>query len=237
MKKVSYGIDAPRVVLNLGLFGFAALVIAIVAPDFRLGQFLFPHKSFYYPAAFLLAEVALMVDYSVRGKFRHRDKMLKMIQWRGDEQVLDVGTGRGLLLIGAAKHLTTGRAIGIDIWSKKDLSDNRLERAQANLEIEGVADRCELRNEAAQNMSFKNATFDVVLSNQCLHNIADNKERNQACAEIARVLKPDGKIVLSDFINELDYIKEFRKAGLKVELRGLHPFLRIIYAEKPATSQ
>src|SRR5580704_17058237 len=66
MKKVSYGIDAPRVVLNLGLFGFAALVIALLAPDFHIGKFIFPHKSFYYPAAFLLAEVALMLDYSVR---------------------------------------------------------------------------------------------------------------------------------------------------------------------------
>src|SRR5277367_5563752 len=165
MKQVSYGIDAPRVVLNLGLFGFAALVIAILAPDFHLGRFFFPHKSFYYPAGFLLAEVALMVDYSMRGKFRHRDKILKMIPWTGDEQVLDVGSGRGLLLIGAAKRLTTGHAIGIDIWSKKDLSDNRLERAQGNLELEGVAARCELRNEPAQNMAFKDATFDVVLSN------------------------------------------------------------------------
>jgi arsenite methyltransferase len=234
MSKVSYGIDAPRVVLNLGLFGFAALMIALLGYDFRIGRVVFPHKGFYYPAAGLLAETALMVDYSVRGKFRHRDKMIRMITWRGDEQVLDVGTGRGLLLIGAAKRLTTGRAIGIDIWSKKDLSDNRLDRTQSNIEAEGVAAKCELRNEPAQNMTFKNATFDVVLSNQCLHNIADDKERNQACAEIARVLKPGGKLVLSDFINTADYVEQFRKAGLRVERRGWYPFLKIIYAEKPA---
>jgi arsenite methyltransferase len=83
-------------------------------------------------------------------------------------------------------------------------------------------------------MTFKNATFDVVLSNQCLHNIADDKERNQACAEIARVLKPGGKLVLSDFINTADYVEQFRKAGLRVERRGWYPFLKIIYAEKPA---
>jgi len=107
MSKVSYGIAAPCVILNLGLFGIAALVIAILGYDFRIGRLMFPHKSFYFPAALLLAETALMIDYSVRGKFRHRDKMIRMIQWRGDEKVLDVGTGRGLLLIGAAKHLTT----------------------------------------------------------------------------------------------------------------------------------
>jgi arsenite methyltransferase len=235
--KVSYGIDAPRVVLNLGLFGFAALVIALLAPDFHIGVFLFPHKSFYYPAGFLLAEVALMIDYSVRGKFRHRDKILRLIVWRGDEQVLDVGTGRGLLLIGAAKHLTTGKAIGIDIWSKKDLSDNRLERAQSNIDAEGVTSRCELRNMPAQAMTFPDASFDIVLSNQCLHNIADYQERNRACAEVARVLKPSGKIVLSDFMNTLDYAKDFRNAGLHVELIGWNPFLRIVNADKPAISQ
>ena len=94
-----------------------------------------------------------MLDYSLRRKFRHRDKMLAMIQWRGDEQVLDIGTGRGLLLIGAAKRLTTGHVVGIDIWSKKDLSDNRLERAEFNIKAEGVADRCELLSEPAQKIS------------------------------------------------------------------------------------
>jgi arsenite methyltransferase len=37
------------------------------------------------------------------------------------ENVLDVGTGQGLLMNGAAKHLTTGKSIGIDIWISKDL--------------------------------------------------------------------------------------------------------------------
>jgi ubiquinone/menaquinone biosynthesis C-methylase UbiE len=208
MSEVSYVIDALRVALNLGLFGFAALVIALLGYDFRIGHLIFPHKSFYFPAALLLAETALMIDYSVRGKFRHRDKMIRMMQWRGNEKVLDVGTGRGLLLIGAAKHLTTGHAIGTEIWSKKDLSDNRFERTQSNLEAEGITAKCELRNEPAQNMTFKDETFDVILSNQCLHNISDDKERRQPCAEITRVHKPGGKRVLSDFINTAEYVHE-----------------------------
>jgi cyclopropane fatty-acyl-phospholipid synthase-like methyltransferase len=43
---------------------------------------------------------------------------------RGDETVLDVGYGRGLHLIGAAKRLTTGKAPGVDIWQAEDLSGN-----------------------------------------------------------------------------------------------------------------
>jgi len=45
----------------------------------------------------------------------------------GGEHVFDVGTGRGLLLIGAARRLTSGKGIGIDVWSTKDLSGNSLE--------------------------------------------------------------------------------------------------------------
>jgi len=38
--------------------------------------------------------------------------------------VLDVGCGRGLLLIGAARRLTTGKAVGVDIWQAEDRVGN-----------------------------------------------------------------------------------------------------------------
>jgi cyclopropane fatty-acyl-phospholipid synthase-like methyltransferase len=53
--------------------------------------------------------------------------LLDRIEWTGQEEVLDVGCGRGLMLIGAAKRLTTGKATGIDIWQAEDLSGNRPE--------------------------------------------------------------------------------------------------------------
>jgi arsenite methyltransferase len=51
-----------------------------------------------------------MLAYSL--KLNIRDRMLDMIHWKGNETVLDTGTGRGLLAIGAAKRLRaeTGRA-------------------------------------------------------------------------------------------------------------------------------
>jgi arsenite methyltransferase len=180
----------------------------------------------------MLVASASMFYYSKVGKYGYRDRMLAKISWRGDEQVLDVGTGRGLLLIGAAKHLTTGRAVGIDIWQSKDLSSNTRERTEENIRAEEVWERCELHHEPAQRMSFPPESFDVVVSNECLHNIPSAKERDRACAEIVRVLKPGGRIVISDFMHTGRYAQLFREAGLTVSMDGWFPPSRIIFAAK-----
>jgi arsenite methyltransferase len=165
-----------------------------------------------------------MLAYSKFGKFRHRDRMLAKVNWRGDEQVLDVGTGRGLLLIGAAKRLSTGKAVGIDIWSEKDLSGNSMEATLRNAELEGVADRVKLKTEDVSTMSFPDASFDVVLSNLCLHNIPNAGARKNACLEIARVLKPGGTAVVSDYKNTGSYARAFAEAGLEVQRSGPYLF-------------
>jgi ubiquinone/menaquinone biosynthesis C-methylase UbiE len=179
-----------------------------------------------------------MLAYSKLGKFRHRDRMLAKIHWRGDEQVLDVGTGRGVLLIGAAKRLTSGKAVGIDIWSTKDLSGNSIEATLRNAKAEGVRDRLELNTEDASKMSFPDASFDVVLSNLCLHNIPSAAARRHACFEIARVLKPGGTAVVSDYKNTGSYARAFVEAGLKVQRSGPYVFstfppLTILSGAKP----
>jgi predicted RNA methylase len=52
---------------------------------------------------FGLGALLLLLWSSLFGKFRARDALLNAVPWRGDEQVLDVGCGHGLMLIGAAK--------------------------------------------------------------------------------------------------------------------------------------
>ena len=145
-----------------------------------------------------------------------RDFMLDKIKWTGSETVLDVGTGRGLFLVGVAKRLTTGKSIGIDIWNQQDLSGNNIDNAYRNAEIENVRDKVEIKNEDAQQMSFANNTFDVIYSMFCIHNIEDKSGQEKACFEIARVLKPNGKALIGDYIPTHDYAKYFEKAGLKV---------------------
>lgn len=81
------------------------------------------------------AQGLLMIYYAKAGKFRCRDRILNFIDWKGQEAVLDVGTGRGLLLIGAAKR-TTGRAVGIDLWSQEDfMASRRRKRALSRARV------------------------------------------------------------------------------------------------------
>src|SRR5262249_47541419 len=174
----------------------------------------------YWAGGVCVLEGILMLLYALWGKFRHRARMLSMITWRGDEQGLEVGTGRGLLVIGPARKLTSGKGIGLGVWSGKDLSGNSLERTQKNVVLEGMQDKVELKSEDARKLSFPDASFDVVLSNLCIHNIPDSAGRAQACREIARVLKPGGKAIISDFIRTGFYQKILTEAGLKVSRTG-----------------
>jgi arsenite methyltransferase len=236
--KPDYGIDAPGVIRNLLLAAGAGVVVALFAPRFvHVGPVVLSLRPSGWGLAFGCGSGGLlMLIYAKFGKFRHRDRMLQLHDWRGDEQVLDVGTGRGLLLVGAARHLTAGHATGIDIWNKEDLSGNSLERTEQNLAAEGVTEKCSLVSEGAQKMSFPEDSFDVILSNLCLHNIYDKAIRIKACQEIVRVLKPGGIAIISDFKLTGEYAKVMRNAGLNVErkLPSLLTFppLRILLARK-----
>ncbi len=213
MEKPNYGIDALPAARNLALISLTAIVM--FALTFVVDSFGGLRQMFLsFAISFLIAPV-LMVLYAKIGKFSHRDRMLDMVNWRGDEQVLDVGTGRGLLMIGAAKHLTSGRVTGIDIWNAADLSGNRKENTLKNADLEGVAAMIDIRDEDARKMSFPDETFDVILSNLCLHNIPAKEGRREACREIARVLNPGGTAVLSDFKSNSLYESTLKDLGLK----------------------
>ena len=242
--KPDYGIDAPYVLRNLFLSGIACLLTGIFIPrQVHLGKVIFlPRPMFIVTGTLLVIEGLLFLLYVKVGKFHHRDRMLSLHQWRGNEQVLDVGCGRGLLLAGAAKRLAgldgSGTATGIDIWSNQDMGGNSEAATRHNLELEGISDRCTLLGVPAQELTFAEGTFDVIVSNLCLHNIYHRETRRQAVQQIARVLKRGGVAILSDYKLTGEYAEQLRQAGFLVERRWGNPLytfppLRIVVARKP----
>lgn len=199
--------------------GFSVVLLALLVLAFKP----FPLAAESGAVAIFAGGVPLvlglaMFQYGLAGKFRTRQAMLNLISWRGDEHVLDVGTGAGLLLVGAAKRLHRGgSAVGIDVWSGKDLSDNSEAAAQRNITLEGVANRASIQTADAVQMPFANGSFDCVLSLLCIHNIEPKADQTKACQEIARVLKPGGRIVIGDYIPTSAYAAAFSAAGLVVE--------------------
>jgi ubiquinone/menaquinone biosynthesis C-methylase UbiE len=87
-------------------------------------------------------------------------------------------------------------------------------------------------------MSFPDTSFDVVVSNLCLHNLYEKNVRLAALQHIARVLKPGGIAILSDYKRTGEYASELQRLGFEVEKRrgGLlttFPPLTVVIARKP----
>jgi SAM-dependent methyltransferase len=241
--KPDYGIDAPGTVRGLALGGTTWLAVGPIAylwlrasqPGWALTVLLWG----LFWGILMLLQVAIMVWGSRVGKLRERDRMLGEFPWRGDERVLDVGCGRGLLLIGAAKRLTTGKAVGVDIWQGKDLSENRPEATLENARREGVPERVEIQEGRAEALPFERESFDAVVSMSTLHNIPDRSLRDKSVAEMVRVVRPGGRISIHDIVHTADYAAKLQELGMVEVVRSSPIFLwcfptRRVTARKPA---
>ncbi|MDQ6758877.1 MAG: class I SAM-dependent methyltransferase [Acidobacteriota bacterium] len=234
--KPDYGLDAPGEVRKLLVRGSVLIALAIVL-HIANGPNPVGSISFSVGITFLIVG-AVMIWSSRVAKPRMRDRLLDLLPWRGDEKVLDVGCGRGLLLIGAAKRLKSGKATGVDIWRSEDLSNNGPEATLANAKAEGVAERIKIESADARKLPMANASVDTVLSSLVIHNIPSREDRVQALSEIVRVLKPGGHVAILDILHTGDYAKELQKQGLTdVNLSGLNLLwclpTRYVTARKP----
>ncbi len=132
------------------------------------------------------------------GKLSVWKELLDELDLRGGEHVLDIGCGRGAVLISAAHRLPRGRATGVDIWRLRDQTGNTRAAAERNAMAEGVSGRVEFVDADARDLPFPPESFDVVLSNLTFSNIHSSHERARALREAVRVLRPGGPMRVVD---------------------------------------
>jgi arsenite methyltransferase len=218
-RRGAYGIDAPAWLTFLAGMAAGWIVIAAVLA-LLVGGWL-------AVAAALIAVYSVLSAagylYTTRaGKFAVWSELLAGLGLRGDERLLDMGCGRGAVLLMAARLLPAGSVVGVDLWKTADQSGNAADVTEANARREGVADRVELHTGDMTRLPFPDAAFDVVVSSMAIHNITDTEARLRAIDEAARVLRPGGKLLIADFRYTPDYAARLRAAGLTaVEERGL----------------
>lgn len=213
----------PRVPLGLYL-----LAIIGLAPGATSFTFLLPDSALLKFSSLIVGLLLILpVAFARRFAFAKwkyvsqiRNDILNSLELHGDERILDVGCGGGLLLNEAAKRLSNGKALGIDIWVPHTGGGN-YNLLMKNAKAEGVADKIEFKQADVRELPFEDASFDVIVSSGALHHIGhEMPDHEKAIKEMLRVLKPGGQIVLWDTTHMVKgYASRMRSAGVTNEVK------------------
>lgn len=117
------------------------------------------------------------------------------------EVVVDLGSGGGIDCFLAARHVgESGYVIGVD------MTPAMLEKANANKASMGV-NNVEFRQGQIEALPIADNTADVIMSN-CVINLSPDKQA--VFQEVIRVLKPGGRVSISDIVTEGEFTPELR---------------------------
>lgn len=106
---------------------------------------------------------------------------------RDGEQILDVGCGTGLLTVEIAQRMTSGRVIGVDAsFAMIDVARRKRE-----------SEICRFEAAVGEDLPYEDASFDAATSALFFHHVGLEVKR-QCAREIARVLRPGGRIMIAD---------------------------------------
>lgn len=213
----NYGLDLPaeiKAMYSRGAWTFA----------FGFALWFMNRAEYPGPGASMMAALAavaavfvwagwFMTWSSRHGKLKLRDQLVSMLALSGDEKVLDAGCGLGLMSIGIAKRLKSGKITAVDVWNPQALSGNSASAAQANARAEGVADRIRFEDGDVRHFGYPAANFDVAVSCAALHMFDEESERDTVVRELYRVVKPGGKLLIFDTSFVSRYAQVLRECG------------------------
>ncbi len=151
--------------------------------------------------------------FSFHGTFRRlRQRTVNLACMQPGETVLDVGCGTGTLVLEAARRVGhTGAVYGVDPGAQQ-IACARAKAARRNLSVE-------FQVGVIEHLPFPEATFDVMFSTLMMHHLPSPLKR-QGSAEIARVLKPGGRLVIADFKHKQERAgrsRRFHAGGSRIQ--------------------
>src|SRR6478609_1958487 len=121
-RRGDYGFDAPYVPAIFIGIGVVLLVIGLLV--LLLWQVPVWGVICLLYCVYMLLSAASYIYTTRRGKFQVWSELLRELKLKGDEEILDLGCGRGAVLLMAAKFLHEGKGHGVDIWRTVDQSGN-----------------------------------------------------------------------------------------------------------------
>jgi SAM-dependent methyltransferase len=200
--RAHYGYDLPSAALALTITAITLLAITIIVAISVDGWWwLFPLA---YAFVFALSYASLV--YTTRhGRFAVWRRLLEGMRLTGSERIVDLGCGRGAVLIMAARKVPQGHAIGVD-------RENRLRRTVGNAEAEQV--KVDLVPADLSNLPIDSGTIDLVVSSLALHHL-DEQAAREAIAEAVRILRPGGRVVIADLRHVPAYAAQLTEMRLK----------------------
>jgi len=241
-EKPGYGIDEPRTIIELGAAGILSVVVGLLIAIYTSSSN--PRAAeaalLVGPAmGFLILVVAVLLFWSSRlGKVREMTRIVANIPWGGEEVVLDLGCGRGLAAVLAAKKLQGGHAVGVDVWSKARISGNDPRSLLANADLEKVRSKVSAVKGLSAQLPLADRSVDVILSASAVHHLVPRRQREGLFMEMSRVLKEGGRIGILDAGNGNQYSAILNKIGMRdIEMHRLRfsafPPFHVVLARKP----
>jgi len=234
--KINYGFPLSYILIRLFLiFSITFMILGLIVFDISL--FIVIIISIIVYSSYLYFFIIRFKKQFVNNRQKLFKKFVELANLKGEEKILDLGTGSGFLAIGFAKNLTNGKSYGLDRYSLKSNSFFKeiksifkinfigisVKNAKNNADFENVKEKCEFaEHDIRKPLNFSNEFFDVVVSCQFFYCI-DFKDRENVYREINRVLKKNGKIIFFESKSFKDWeifdIKKFfENIGYKISI-------------------